>query len=64
MDVVEACADALLTAAAHALLLQAALLGTEPGVGIDQARSLSIFMIDSVIDRTYREGPKPNDHQN
>lgn len=52
-DVCEACADALLAAVA------AAMGGVEGQAGIDQAREHAIAIIDVVIARTRREGPKP-----
>lgn len=55
-DVVEACADALLAAAAMSLVIQ-----TDSGepINIGDARRLAIRAIDRIIDRTVMEGPKP-----
>jgi hypothetical protein len=56
-DVVEACADALLAAAAMTLVIKTADSG-EP-VSLDEARHLAIRAIDRIIQRSVVEGPKP-----
>jgi hypothetical protein len=73
-DVAEACADALLAAAAHVLIMQryarqynpeadptppaATPAGTEQ-VSIYEARDLAVNMLDRVIVRTIAEGGRP-----
>ena len=57
-DVAEACADALLAACAHALVLRPGRADTD-WVRIEEAQELAIQMLGRVIERTYREGAKP-----
>lgn len=52
LDVMEACADALLTACAASLR---ALSGEPPPA--DKCRELAIAVLDAVIVRTLQEGP-------
>jgi hypothetical protein len=59
MDVAEACADALLAACAQALILQTATTGSTENITIVQARDLARDTLDTVIRRTFQEGPKP-----
>lgn len=51
--VLETCADSLLTAAAHHMIL----MGLEPT--LDGARHIAVLAMDNVIVRTEIEGAKP-----
>lgn len=53
LDVVEACADALLSACALAIQLT----GEQPS--FEGSRKLAIGALDAVLERTEREGGKP-----
>jgi hypothetical protein len=56
MDVLEACADALLTSAALCLLLEDPSIRA---VDINEARDLAVKMLNQIIGQTIAEGPRP-----
>lgn len=59
-DVAEACADALLTACAQALILGNYPTNASTGkADVGDCRALAYHMIERVIARAWQEGPKP-----